>query len=146
MSRKLSRTAVQGTVGTFAVVALGAAFAYGGTFAPITGNQDPIASAEVPASDVKPIDESLAERGLALFREIGCRNCHQIDGNGEGIDLTDVHKKQPNPEWYIRFIKNPSSINPSSTMPAFDELTIEELSALAEFLRKPRGEVPTGSR
>lgn len=141
LGRSLSKSAINGLVGVpfFGLVALGLTF--GGNFAPITGSQEPVATVTTkPAQTVPaiPVDAAMAERGMALFRTIGCRNCHAIDGSGSGINLTDVHKKHKDSSWYKSFIKNPTSVNNGSTMPAFSNLTEAQLSDLAEFLRKPR--------
>lgn len=141
LGKTLSKSAINGLVGVlfFGLVALGLTF--GGTFAPITGSQDPtvtVAKKPTQTSPAIPVDAAMAERGMALFRTIGCRNCHAIDGSGSGINLTDVHKKHADSAWYKSLIKNPTSVNKGTTMPAFPNLTEAQLSELAEFLRKPR--------
>lgn len=134
-SKAVDRGGIAMIVGLGSIGALG----FGGSFAPLSGSQDPPkpkADGTVPVV----IDPKLAEVGKKLFAEIGCSGCHGIDGKRAegGPDLTDVHKKHTDPEWYVQFIRKPTSIKPNSVMPAFESLDVKSLRALAEFLRQPR--------
>ncbi|MFY9234627.1 MAG: cytochrome b N-terminal domain-containing protein [Fimbriimonadaceae bacterium] len=125
--------------GAFVLVFLGAALLFGGRFAPLTGNQDPPKLAEVKRADIQPIDNALAAKGELLFANAPCAGCHGPKGaGGTGPSLLTVFKKYPNADWYKRFIKNPASVKPGTVMPAFPDLSEADLSALAEFLRKPK--------
>lgn len=85
-------------------------------------------------------------RGPELIQQYGCTTCHIIpgvEGHGAiGPDLTGIgsrpkfsNDKVPNtPENLARFIHEPASLNPSSSMPA---LNIPDADAheIAEYLR-----------
>jgi nitric oxide reductase subunit C len=73
--------------------------------------------------------------GQKVFQSQGCINCHIINGVGgtSGPELTKIGAKRDK-NWLYEFIKNPSSKNPNSAMPAFDNLKEEELNQLVEYL------------
>ncbi|MBV6457717.1 MAG: Cytochrome b6 [Fimbriimonadaceae bacterium] len=120
----------------FGVACLG----FGGSFAPLTGSQDPPRAVGGGALATAPIDPVLAELGRKAFAEQGCSGCHGIDGSKSiaGPDLTGVHKKFPDREWYVNFIANPKSVRPNTIMPAFNKLDRPTLEALADYLRNPQ--------
>lgn len=65
-----------------------------------------------------------------------CIACHVIDGDGgkEGPDLTHAGKKHDAP-WFVRWITNPSAVNPDAEMPAFGgKISDEEMTAMAGYL------------
>jgi nitric oxide reductase subunit C len=80
-------------------------------------------------------------RGAALFKESGCFDCHRLQGvggdNGPALDLVGVRLDE---ETIERIISNPKSVNPNATMPAFDQLSTPDVSEIAEFLAKQKGE------
>lgn len=124
-------------VTTGALAILGLSVAFGGGFAPLTGLQDP--PTILVNDQMSPIDPDLAQRGRDLFNTEGCTGCHGIDGTkSDGApDLTKVHERYPTQGFYLQFIKNPTSLRPSTTMPAFEHLNTEQLRALADYLRSP---------
>jgi quinol-cytochrome oxidoreductase complex cytochrome b subunit len=142
LSKRMTASAVQiafaGFVGVFLILALG----FGGRFAPLTGTRDPaaapIAKVKKPVQP-KTVDTALFQRGQQLFNSVGCSNCHGQDGKkpSGGPNLAKVDQRQPDPAWYVRFIKDPKSVKPGSTMPPFPGLSQNELRALAEFLSHP---------
>lgn len=78
-----------------------------------------------------------AESGLNLFLTQGCTSCHMIQGvgaPGPGPDLTDEGSKNRGTEWQIEHLKNPSSVTPGSTMPAFPNFTDQQYVELATLL------------
>jgi len=77
-----------------------------------------------------------AGEGQMLFQKHDCAACHQVQGLGgtAGPDLTNVGTRRPDIDWHIRHLKDPSSVVSGSAMPAFANLTDEELKALAEYL------------
>lgn len=123
---------------TFCVAWVGITLGFGGTPAPISGNQD-LAETVVtkPTTNAKPISPTLVAEGKKLFTSSGCAGCHGIDGarGTGGPDLTTVHARHSDPDWYIRYIKKPTDVVPTSTMPAFGHLAGTDLEALAEYLR-----------
>lgn len=86
--------------------------------------------ASVVGAGIKTLTE-----GQKVFQSQGCIDCHIINGIGgtSGPELTKIGKKRDK-KWLYEFIKNPSSKNPNSAMPAFDNLKEEELNQLVEYL------------
>jgi nitric oxide reductase subunit C len=74
--------------------------------------------------------------GQAIYQQNDCAACHQIMGIGgaAGPDLTYIGQKRPDVQWHIEHLVDPGSMVPDSAMPAFDDLSREELKDLAEFL------------
>lgn len=118
---------------------LGVTIAFGGQVAPLTGVQDLVTSSSVVA-DPGQIDEALFQKGAALFKDQGCNSCHGIDGAkaAAGPDLSTTWQKRDR-AWLESFIAKPTSVKPSSTMPAYPDLKPDQLKAVAEFLVKKRG-------
>jgi mono/diheme cytochrome c family protein len=109
--------------------------------APLIGTRDPagdaVPNAPVAAPDVQ--NASLAAKGRTAFNAGPCAGCHGKDGVGTpgGPSLIRSHVRHPEAEYYIKYITNPKSVKPTSTMPAFPNTKKEELDAIAEFLRFP---------
>lgn len=140
-ARKLSDGTVRAGLSAFLTLFFVAAFGFGGSFAPLTGTRDPVVAATTaPASATSRPDPVLASKGRDLFNRMECADCHGKDGaNGsEGPTLTQVFRRHPEQDYYIRYVQNPTSVNPDSTMPAFKSLTPDQLKQLADFLRTPR--------
>ena len=77
-----------------------------------------------------------AEQGLRLYVERQCSYCHNIMGQGghrTGPDMSNMKAKRRTADYLEKYIKKPTSIMPSSTMPDYD-LKPEELKALSSFL------------
>jgi nitric oxide reductase subunit C len=78
--------------------------------------------------------------GAALFKSNGCFDCHSLHGvggdAGPALDEVGTHRSK---DYIEKFIANPTSLNPSAQMPAFDNLTPAELDQLADFLTKQQG-------
>lgn len=124
-------------------LAIFASVPYFAVGAPIAGPQVPLGSG-LPQTDattqVRPIDPAMAASGRSLFNSLACAKCHGADGSRpiSGPDLTSVWRRHPDSEWYVKFIRNPSSVRPNALMPGFRSLTRAQLEQLAEFLRRPR--------
>jgi menaquinol-cytochrome c reductase cytochrome b/c subunit len=88
-------------------------------------------------------DEQLA-LGADLFAEVGCLNCHVYAGEGAtnlgAPELTDIGTVGRGEDYWVRWIRNPQEIKPGTQMPAFPNLTEEELQALAVFLEASKGD------
>jgi mono/diheme cytochrome c family protein len=143
LSKRVANAGIQLGFVAFLVYFLAVGVAFGGGFAPLTGTRDPVVAVDEPSENpnqVKPVDDVLAEKGRLAFNRVGCAGCHGTDGlkASGGPKLDQVHKEHSDAEWYIEFIKNPKSKKPTSTMPGYPNLSAEELSSIAEFLRKPR--------
>lgn len=67
-----------------------------------------------------------------------CITCHTMNGDGgrEGPDLTHAAKKRDHDEaWFARWISDPSRVDPTADMPAFEgKLTEDQLRAIAAWL------------
>ncbi len=74
--------------------------------------------------------------GQLLFQQNGCNDCHEVNGIGgtAGPDLSKVGLRRPDVQWHIRHLKDPESVVPDSAMPAFDDLSEQELRELADYL------------
>ena len=85
-------------------------------------------------------------RGPELITQYGCTTCHSIpgvEGHGAiGPDLAGVgsrpkisnDKVANTPENLARFIREPASLNPSSSMPALN-IPDADAKEIAEYLR-----------
>jgi mono/diheme cytochrome c family protein len=137
---------------SFLAVFLGLGVAFGGMVAPVLGDRDRgvVEAAPSPApviEQVPKLDPRLAEWGRRHFNQVGCANCHGADAQNPTLapNLLDPGRRRPDPEFYIRYIRDPRSMNPASTMPPFPNLREEQLRAIAEFLRRP-ATTPAGTQ
>jgi nitric oxide reductase subunit C len=73
--------------------------------------------------------------GKNLYNQSRCDLCHQIGGHGGiiGPDLSKVGSKY-DPQWLAKKIKDPKSVNPTTQMPAYPQLSDNEIEALVSFL------------
>lgn len=134
---------VRGGLAVLGGILLVAAGVSGGESAPLVGTRDPaalvVAKPLVGAAAKK--DPARAAAGKALFAAQGCNGCHGQDGlkgGGGGPSLANVWKAHADADYYVRYIRDPKSVEKGSTMPAYGNLKKEELLALAEFLRFAR--------
>jgi cytochrome c2 len=74
------------------------------------------------------------QRGGEVFRRARCVTCHEVDGRGGtlGPALTSVGSKTSR-EWLVRWISDPSSLQPKTLMPRF-RLAGEDIRDLAAYL------------
>lgn len=74
-------------------------------------------------------------RGKNVYNQNRCDLCHRIGGQGGviGPDLSRVGTKRDT-QWLSKLIKNPKSINPTTQMPAYPQLSEDEVQALVSFL------------
>lgn len=103
------------------------------------GGQDTTQNAtRPPARTAKPpaVDAKLVLAGRKIYGENGCANCHRIgtEGATTAPDLTRTGVRHPDLKWQIAHIKNPRAVNPKSTMPAYDALSVQELKALGAYM------------
>lgn len=75
-----------------------------------------------------------APSGATLFQQKGCSSCHQVNGMGTGINLSNVASR-PNitAEYLEKWLKDPKSVKPDATMPKVP-LTDEERQAMVLYL------------
>jgi len=101
----------------------------GGTGSGISGNS---AGESGPSESLSLTD---INHGLRVWLNSGCTQCHHIgddSGGDTGPALTDVGDRFTREE-LVRWIRNPQSVNPDSTMPP-QELSDEDLEYLARYL------------
>jgi cbb3-type cytochrome oxidase cytochrome c subunit len=65
-----------------------------------------------------------------------CQSCHRMNGKGgkAGPDLTHEARRHADIEWHIQHLKDPQKMKPGSDMPPFDNLSPQDLKALAAYL------------
>ena len=85
--------------------------------------------------------EQLIAYGKTLYRQEGCFICHRLDGEGTkvGPDLTGEGNRGRTTDWLIGHFKKPSAYVRGSVMPAYNNLTDEQLTALVSFLESQKG-------
>src|SRR5574337_1199595 len=85
-----------------------------------------VPSAEAQAAKSK---EAMIQYGKTLFRQEGCFMCHELNGEGGkmGPDLTVEGTRGRSDEWRLGHFKDPPAYTPSSIMPAFKNLTDDQL-------------------
>lgn len=108
----------------------------------------PRADAQAAAAKVVPparppgrkSNEETIQYGKTLYRQEGCFMCHQLNGEGGtvGPDLTVEGTRGRTDDWLIGHFKDPPAYTPGSIMPAFKNLTEEQLKALAIFLQSQK--------
>ena len=119
------------TVAAVTLVGFLGLLTYKGTVAPLP----PTAVAAQRAQAEKIALSPLALQGLEVYGRGGCSACHAINGVGgvAGPDLGKIGRKR-SADWLKKFVRDPSSMNPQSSMPAYKELSQEELEALVSYL------------
>jgi mono/diheme cytochrome c family protein len=87
-------------------------------------------------------EAELVAYGKTLYRQEGCFMCHLLNGEGGkvGPDLTVEGRRGRRREWLIGHFKNPPAYTAGSMMPAFTNLTDEQLAALSTFLLNQKQE------
>ena len=93
-----------------------------------------------PLVEAKTIGVAIKEKpqielGKNVFNQYRCDLCHKIGGKGGiiGPELTHVGSKQ-DPSWITKQIRDPKSNNPNTQMPAYPQLSEDEVQALVSFL------------
>jgi len=108
---------------------------------PETGVQVAVSSDPPPGTGAEGSREKLVGYGRTLYRQEGCFMCHRLNGEGGkvGPDLTVEWTRGRSDEWLIGHFKDPPAYTPGSIMPAFKNLTDEQLKALTAFLQSQKG-------
>jgi len=80
-----------------------------------------------------------SREGRDLFDSSGCATCHMIEGKGGKLapDLSHEAKLGRSSQWVIKQITDPAKHNPSTVMPAHNNLTEAQLTDLADFILNP---------
>jgi len=89
-----------------------------------------------PGSD-PPTLSAAAERGKQLYSTLGCQACHMVNGQGgtAGPDLSNEAGKGRSSQWLTAQIRNPKTNDPQTIMPAYDQLTDENVADLVAYLQ-----------
>lgn len=140
--QKLVRT----VAGVALAIALLAGILFGGPVARLTGNRDPVDTPLAANGSRKPPTDpallKLVADGRGYFNDpnVGCASCHGTDGvNGDsGPNLSKEWKKHADVGWYSKLMRNPRSVSPSATMPAFPNLSQNQVDAIGTYLSEPR--------
>ena len=90
----------------------------------------------------EPAKADSIKYGKTLYKQEGCFMCHQLNGEGGAVgpDLTLEGTRGRTDEWLIGHFKDPSDYVHGSVMPAFSNLTNEQLQALTTFLQNQKGD------
>jgi len=90
----------------------------------------------------EPAKGDLIKYGKTLYKQEGCFMCHQLNGEGGAVgpDLTIEGTRSRTNEWLIGHFKDPSAYVHGSVMPAFSNLTDEQLQGLTAFLQNQKGD------
>ncbi|HEY3347977.1 MAG TPA: c-type cytochrome [Nitrospirota bacterium] len=96
----------------------------------------PMLAAGAPAVSSQAQGRVPGSEGPMLFARNGCQGCHKINGVGGAIgpDLTHVGSRLPDKQAQISHLRDPRSIHPQSSMPAFGKMSEHDLEELAEYL------------
>jgi mono/diheme cytochrome c family protein len=137
---RVGRRITQVGMALIAVFFCSATLIFGGSFAPLTGTRNPALLASSDGKKASPINAALQAQGAKLFASQGCSNCHGANGDagGGGPALKTVGLKHADSQYYERYVHNPAAVDPQSTMPAFPNLSENQLAGIAEFLRAKR--------
>jgi mono/diheme cytochrome c family protein len=83
-----------------------------------------------------------ASSGRKLFETIGCVGCHTVNGQGGNVgpNLSDEANKGRTRQWLTTQIENPRTNDPQSIMPAYNNLSAEQISDLVDYLLSLSGQ------
>jgi len=97
----------------------------------------PVKVAKAPGVPVE--EKALASKGKNLYYQNRCDLCHKIGGVGgtAGPDISKVGSKRDK-EWLTTQIKNPKANNPNTGMPAFPNISEDDLQAIVSFLMEQK--------
>jgi ubiquinol-cytochrome c reductase cytochrome b subunit len=78
------------------------------------------------------------QEGEKLFHDQGCTACHAVSGQGGAIgpDLSSEGSAGRSRDWLTAQIHAPKSHKPDSIMPAFAQLSDQQVSALVDYLMR----------
>lgn len=95
-------------------------------------------------AEVAEPTETLAQQGRAVFEENSCIGCHAVGGVGTaaGPTLTNFGDREViagylenNPENLEAWIRDPESLKQGNNMPAFPQMSDQDMEALMTYLR-----------
>ena len=79
---------------------------------------------------------SAAQEGSKLVHSLGCMGCHSINGTGGTIapDLSHEVAKGHSKIWIITQVRDPKKHDPTSIMPAFTNISDQQVADIADYL------------
>ncbi len=115
----------------YAVTAAGVAVAAVAGLTYLGAVQQPPGTRMAPAGS----PQALLDRGHEVFVANKCLGCHLVKGEGTdfGPELTHAGSRYT-ADRLARLIRNPTSVTPQASMPAFDKLSDDDLKALVAYL------------
>jgi thiosulfate dehydrogenase len=77
-----------------------------------------------------------ARQGQQLFDKSGCLGCHIVHGQGGSVgpNLSNIGETGRSRQWLTTQIRDPKSHNPQTTMPAFSNMSDQQVSDLVDYL------------
>ncbi|WP_158736024.1 cytochrome c oxidase subunit II [Alteribacillus sp. YIM 98480] len=104
---------------------------------------------DITPEKTEPEEEGAVDEGERVFQE-NCLACHAVDGadkdNDRGPNLALYGEQEKisgmmanNKENVKAWLRDPESFKPSTEMPAYDNLTEEEMDALVDYLHSIKG-------
>jgi sulfur oxidation c-type cytochrome SoxX len=86
------------------------------------------------------------EKGKQVFQSNGCVGCHAINGEGGqiGPELSGNTLKGKSRQWLEQQIRDPKSHYPDTIMPAFTNLSREQIANLVSYLMSVVSKGPAG--
>jgi mono/diheme cytochrome c family protein len=85
-----------------------------------------------------PSQPAGVERGKQLFQQVGCMGCHAVNGQGGtvGPDLSNEGNAGHPVQWLRTQIRDPKSHDPQTAMPAFDNLSSQQVNDLVDYMER----------
>ena len=109
------------------------------TSSPVNTNPTPTAATEINSAtpnspvinDVEPI---MPEKAQTVYEQ-SCKSCHGPDGHGINAVAPDMRSApRRSIEDWVKYLKNPKSLQPESKMPAITNMEDKDYEAIAAYL------------
>jgi mono/diheme cytochrome c family protein len=88
----------------------------------------------IPSPIINDVEPVMPEKAQAVYDQ-SCKSCHGPDGHGINAVAPDM---RPAPrrsmEDWMKYLKNPKSVQPESKMPAISNLEEKDYEAIAAYL------------
>ena len=100
-----------------------------------------------PISQISPVNGAIAS-GRKLFETLGCMGCHTVNGQGGqvGPNLSDEGDKGKSRQWLTTQIRSPKTNDPQTIMPAYANMTDEQINDLVDYLMSLSGGKQTNTK
>ncbi len=110
----------------------------------VTVETSPAAASGSPViNDVEPV---MPEKAQAVYDQ-SCKSCHGPDGHGINAVAPDLRSasRRSMADW-VKYLKNPKSLQPESKMPATENLEDKDYEAIAAYLADLTQSNPAASK